>query len=142
MRRLLLLAAGILLGSALLMAHGAKPWPAPEKAKKRKNPVAATAGSLQQGAALYQSNCLVCHGVAGQGDGPWVEKLPVKPADLTDRRMMGEMTDGEIFWKISKGRDEMPRFELQLAEEQRWHLVNYLRALTREKPAAEGQHAH
>ncbi|MGH9669003.1 MAG: hypothetical protein ACRD3A_02690, partial [Terriglobales bacterium] len=67
MRRLLAVGTAVLVASALLLAHGAKPWPVPEKAKKRKNPVPATAESLQQGAALYQSNCLVCHGAAGMG---------------------------------------------------------------------------
>lgn len=141
MTRLLQVAAAVIMGSALLAAHGAKPWPVPEKVRKRPNPVAASEESLRRGAALYQSNCLVCHGVAGRGDGPWVEKLLTRPADLADRHMMSEMTDGEIFWKISKGRDEMPRFEKQLTEEQRWHLVNYLRTFAKEEAAA-GQRAH
>lgn len=131
MRARLAGAVAVLAGSGLLLAHGPKPWPVPEKAKRRRNPVAATAESLREGAALYRTRCELCHGATGDGQGPWVEKLPVKPADFTDRQMMGEMTDGEIFWKISKGRDEMPRFELQLSPRRRWHLVNYLRMLAK-----------
>ncbi|MBI4461501.1 MAG: cytochrome c [Acidobacteria bacterium] len=143
MRTVLGGAVTLLLGSTLLFAHGAQPWPVPEKAKRRKNPVPVTAESLREGAALFRSQCEVCHGPKGEGNGPWVEKLRTRPADLTDRQMMSEMTDGEIFWKISKGRDEMPRFETQLSESQRWHLVNYLRAFAREptgSPGAEPGH--
>ncbi len=57
----------------------------------------------------------------------------VKPADFTGAHMMGEMTDGEIFWKISEGRP-MPSFKKQLTEEQRWQLVNHVRSLA-PKPA-------
>jgi len=142
MKKILALAVLLLFVGGLLFAHANKPWPAPEKAKKRKNPVAATEESLRRGAGLYRSQCEICHGHEGKGDGPWVEKLPVKPADLTDVPMMSEMTDGEIFWKISTGRDEMPRFELQLNEEERWHLVNFVRSLVRKKPAAGAQHVH
>lgn len=131
-------ACALLWAASLLVAHGAKPWPVPAAAKKRKNPVAATPASIQQGAALYRSNCLICHGEKGEGDGPWLEKLPTPPGNLTDAKMMREMTDGELFWKISTGRGEMPNFEKQLTERQRWHLVNYLRTLVRDQRLGAG----
>lgn len=131
-------AVGFLLGGSLLFAHGGKPWPVPEQARKRRNPVAATAESVQQGAKLYREHCLVCHGEQGDGQAPWREKLSVTPASFAERRMMSRMTDGEIFWKMSKGRDQMPAFKDKLSERQRWHVVNYLRTLAREKPAAGG----
>ena len=43
--------------------------------------------------------------------------------------MTGEMTDGGIFWKMREGRGAMPSFKKLLTGEERWHLVNYLRAL-------------
>lgn len=129
---------GILLGGSLLFAHGAKPWPVPEEARKRRNPVAATAESAQQGAKLYREKCLVCHGERGDGQGPWREKLSEDPTDFTDAKMMSRMTDGEIYWKISQGRGQMPAFKDKLNPRQRWHVVNYVRTLAREKPAAGG----
>jgi mono/diheme cytochrome c family protein len=140
-RRLLVVAAG----AALLAGCGerAEPpaqtpppastsaWPAPEDAKRRANPVAATPESLKTGEGLYAGYCLLCHGEGGKGDGPWVEQLPAPPADLTRPGLLDRQTDGEIFWKITEGRNEMPRFAHQMNDEQRWHLVNYLRALAR-----------
>jgi len=115
-------------------AHGAKDWPAPEKAKKLNNPVPATEASLAAAKAIYLEKCAHCHGVEGKGDGPESLLYDVKPADFTDAHMMGEMTDGEIFWKISEGRRPMPTFKKQLTEEQRWQLVSYVRTLA-PKPA-------
>lgn len=109
------------------VAHGKKDWPAPEEAKKLKNPLAVTDASLAAAKAVFLDNCAQCHGEGGKGDGPEAPMYDVKPADFTDAHMMGEMTDGEIFWKISEGRRPMPEFKKRLTEEQRWQLVNYVR---------------
>ncbi len=133
--------SGVLLGISLILAawpaaHGPKNWPVPEDAAKLKNPVPATEASLAAAKALYLERCAQCHGEEGKGDGPEAAMYDVKPADFTDPHMMGEMTEGEIFWKISEGRRPMPSFKKQLTEEQRWQLVNYLRTLAPNPPAA------
>ncbi len=115
-------------------AHGKKDWTAPEEAKKLKNPAAATEASLAAAKAVFLENCAQCHGEGGKGDGPEASMYDVKPADFTDAHMMGEMSDGEIFWKISEGRQPMLSFKKRLTEEQRWQLVNYLRTFAL-KPA-------
>ena len=35
------------------------------------------------GKAVYDENCLPCHGVTGMGDGPFADKLLSPPSDLT-----------------------------------------------------------
>ncbi len=35
------------------------------------------------GRALYEANCLTCHGASGKGDGPGAAGLTRRPADLT-----------------------------------------------------------
>lgn len=135
MRRLLAAALAALIASSLAWPHGAKRWPVPAAAKRRQNPVPATPASAWEGARLYQLHCLVCHGEKGDGRGPWRDKLPLDPSDFTDRPMMSEMSDGEIFWKLSAGRELMPAFKDKLTEPQRWRLVNFLRTLAKEKPA-------
>lgn len=136
MRRLskpALAAVVLLLFAGLLYGHTKKPWPVPAAAKARKNPVAATAESLATGAKLFQRNCAVCHGETGDGKGPWQDILTTQPGNFTDASRMAEHTDGELFWKISTGREQMPAFEKKLSEQKRWQLVNYLRALARSK---------
>lgn len=105
-----------------------KPWKAPKRAKKKKNPVPATKASIKEGEALYKKECLSCHGKHGEGDGPAVAGLDVSPADLTDPKMH-EQTDGELYWKIKVGRTPMPSSRGRLKPMQRWHLVNFLRTL-------------
>jgi len=108
-------------------AHGTKNLPVPEQAKKLKNPTAPTEASLAAAKTMYLDHCAQCHGEEGKGDGPESPMYDVKPANFTDAHMMGEMTDGEIFWKISEGRRPMPSFKKRLTEEHRWQLVNYIR---------------
>jgi mono/diheme cytochrome c family protein len=57
-----------------------------------------------------------------------------KPADLTNKERMTAMSDGELFWKISKGiTGIMPAGERRMNEEERWHVVNYIRTLAKDK---------
>jgi mono/diheme cytochrome c family protein len=108
-------------------------WLAPENQKKLQNPVKPSSEGLAAGAHLYKLNCAGCHGVKGDGHGPAAGGLPQRPANFTDQKMMSEMTDGELFWKMSTGRGNMPAWEA-LTEMQRWQLVNYLRTFAA-KPA-------
>ncbi len=104
-------------------------WTAPPEARELKNPVPADAASLSMGKDLYEEHCLMCHGEKGKGDGPMADTLPRSPGDLTQAR---DLTDGELFWRISKGDDVMPSFETEkpLSEEDRWHLVNFIRTFS------------
>ena len=100
---------------------------------------------------LFAINCAVCHGSSLRGDGPItqlkrVDDTPVLnrgpfPADLM-ADATGNATDGELFGFISgggrqglasilRGRESaspMPEFRRLLTEEERWHLVQYLRS--------------
>ncbi len=89
------------------------------------------AASIATGAALYRTNCVVCHGTTGAGDGPGGARLPRRPADLRASHT-AQHTAGDLFWWISHGipRAEMPAFGDRLSGEERWDLVNFLRALS------------
>ena len=117
---------GLILLTGCLSAENAGDWDVPDVARGLRNPVQATAASIEEGERLYRRECLVCHGEAGDGNGPWKDKLLTTPGDFTDKKTMARMTDGEIFWKISKGRVAMPSFEARFEDEERWHLVNYV----------------
>ena len=109
-------------------------WELPEDADKTKNPTTATAESIAKGKELYmertKGNCVFCHGDTGTGNEANLAKLRRKPADLTNKERMTAMTDGEVFWKVSKGiQGIMPAGEKRMSEEERWHVVNYVRTL-------------
>ena len=81
-----------------------------------------------------KGNCVFCHGDTGTGNEANMPRLRRKPADLTNKERMSTRTDGELFWKISKGiTGIMPAGEKRMSEEERWNVVNYVRTLAKDK---------
>jgi putative copper resistance protein D len=89
-----------------------------------------TAASITEGAALYAEHCATCHGAAGAGDGVAGFRLPRPPADLRAAHTVHH-TAGDLYWWISHGIQDagMPGFAHRLTEDERWDLVNFVRAL-------------
>lgn len=115
----------------------------PEEYADLRNPVPADVPSLDRGEAIYLKNCAACHGVSGMGDTELGQALdpPVAPIAHTGRMM----NDGYLFWRISDGGipfgTAMPAWGMALEEEDRWHLVNYIRSLGSEETAGRGAFA-
>lgn len=119
------------MGAVILMASSIsmqdpKPWPVPAEYKAMKNPVKADAESLEIGKMLYNKNCASCHGKAGLGDGPKARMLETHAGDFSGK-FYQDQTDGEHFYKTKVGRDEMPAYDKKIADEDIWHMVNYMR---------------
>ena len=113
-------------------------WELPEDADKTKNPTTVTPESIAKGKELYlertKGNCVFCHGETGAGNEANMAKLRRKPADLTNKERMTAMSEGEVFWKVSKGiQGIMPAGDRRMSEEERWHVVNYIRTLAKDK---------
>jgi putative copper resistance protein D len=89
------------------------------------------AASILQGQALYRAHCQGCHGVAGYGDGPAGADLPRRPANLTAQHA-ADHTAGDLFWWLTHGipGSGMPAFADRLGIEERWDLINFVRALS------------
>lgn len=104
-------------------------WLAPEEAKEIKNTVEYSDKSAKTGQKIFSQRCVVCHGKEGEGDGPGGKALKPQPANLRSK-LVQDQTDGEIFWKITNGRGPMIKWGPIIKEEDRWHLVNYIRSLS------------
>ncbi len=97
------------------------------------SPTGFAAATIVQGAALFGPNCAACHGAAGRGDGPLAASLAVPPADLTAPHLW-EHTDGELSWWLGHGIEAegggmaMPGFAATLDADQRWALIDFVRA--------------
>ena len=100
----------------------------PDEAAAVPNPFDDDAESLASGAVLYASNCAICHGETGEGDGPAAAGLVIAPSDLHEGHVQG-LSDGALFYIISHGKPEtpMPAWENILEENDRWHVVSFLR---------------
>ena len=110
-------------------------------AKFATNPIMPDVESIAIGQALFNENCVACHGPEGRGDGPTALSLNPPPADFAAGHTAIH-TDGDLYYWILQGIEEtaMPAFEAQLTDEQAWHLVNYVRRLSvREDTAVSSQ---
>lgn len=94
----------------------------------QRNPIPSTTQSVEVGHRLYRAYCAVCHGPEGYGDGPAAASLVPRPSDL---RRAADMDDSVLFARITEGLPgtAMPAFRDVLTEEERWHVVNFLRTL-------------
>lgn len=93
------------------------------------NPVPADPVSLERGRILYEINCAMCHGVAGQGNGQIAALLANKPANL-GLDVTQNKSDGALFLTLTNGvTGRMPAMIENLTARDRWDVVNYLRTL-------------
>jgi mono/diheme cytochrome c family protein len=93
------------------------------------NPVPITAPLLARGHRQYNIYCAPCHGQTGEGNGI-TKKIGAMAivANLHDKRIV-ELPDGELFSTVSHGKGVMQGYGAQLAVEDRWAVIAYLRAL-------------
>ena len=89
--------------------------------------------SLARGAEIYAAHCAVCHGDGGMGDGVAAKGFDPAPAAVAHTSQM--LGDDYLFWRISDGgaaepfSSAMPAWKNVLAEDARWDVINYVRAL-------------
>ena len=93
------------------------------------NPMRITPEFLRHGREQFQIYCTPCHGGLGDGNGI-TKKLGDMPAvaNLHDQRIV-EMTDGEIFNTITRGKGLMAAYGPTVSIKDRWAIIAYLRAL-------------
>ena len=95
------------------------------------NPIESTAESRAIGRQRYVFMCRECHGNRGRGDGDMAHAGGV-PSDFTDDVWDHGESDGEIFAVIKEGVSaDMQGYANRLSDEEIWHVVNYLRSLSR-----------
>lgn len=125
----------VIVGGCFALIYGISYWAEEQRAIKMPNPVPATEENLKAGLKVYNDHCVQCHGDKGDGKGQKSAQLSVEPGNFTDTRKMFSVTDGELYWQISKGRNPMPGYEDKLTPRQRWQAVDYLRAFAPQQPA-------
>ncbi len=134
MRRMLVLLTAVALAFAH-EGHGKKT--APASAKALKSPLTVEQAKPELGRPLYEKTCSSCHGPDGQSKSAEAMKMKPKPTNIADHRM-DSMTDGEIFWVITKGIGKsMPGFKTQLNDADRWRIVAYVRHLRKAQTHSE-----
>lgn len=132
----------LLLGSLAIghvSAHeGHKHSNAPVSAKKLKNPLTASAETIDAGKRLFDKHCASCHGADGKSKTEIAAAMKKKPTDLTAKEMRG-ITDGEIYWVVTNGvtKSGMPAFKTKANIQDRWKMTLYVKHLMGEHKHAE-----
>lgn len=106
------------------------PEDAPQDMRSMKNPLGkGNRGDMEKGEALFQVNCVRCHGEKGNGKGPEAAGMTPAPADFTaDHFAM--MQDEVLYYIITTGitGSAMPSWAA-IPSEDRWRIIHYLRSL-------------
>lgn len=91
------------------------------------NPLGADAAV--EGAKVFKTNCEMCHGAQGHGDGPAGASLDPKPKNLAV--LQEGVGDDYLFWRINTGKPgtSMVAWKGILTDEQIWQVVSFIRSL-------------
>ena len=108
-------------------------------AEIKSNPFPITKKGLEVGKNLYEINCGICHGEAGDGAGYLVRdadpatgdpggKYPAAPANFMLDDLINS-SNGRYYFSIIYGKNVMGGYADKLSFEERWQVIHYIRSL-------------
>ncbi len=104
-------------------------------------PLEATEELFALGKKKFETNCAVCHGYAGYGDGLVSQRAAnlaqgywLQPTSMHEERIQ-KQTVGRIYYTVTNGKGKMAGYASSLTPRERWAVVLYVRALQRSQNA-------
>jgi mono/diheme cytochrome c family protein len=90
-----------------------------------------TQRSLLHGKQIYITNCIGCHGLTGQGDGPAAAFLEPKPFNFTNANVQMQHSEGQYYHFLLFGLPgtAMPAWGDYLSVQDIWDVINFLRTI-------------
>ncbi|HYM74595.1 MAG TPA: cytochrome c [Candidatus Dormibacteraeota bacterium] len=107
----------------------------PVEATRAQNPVKPSSESTARAKKWWTLDCEMCHGKNGDGKGETAKEMKLVMADFTNPETLKDRTDGEIFYIIKNGHNDMPAEGSRVKTDENWDLVNYVRAFAKKKDA-------
>jgi len=111
----------------------------PAEAAKMVNPVKPTPEAQARVKKIYGYDCALCHGANGNGKGDVVADLKLTMRDLTKPDALKDLSDGELFYIITKGKGQMPGEGERLKTDEAWNMVILVRSFSKGDIAAESK---
>jgi len=96
-------------------------------------PAHAAAGDAANGKPIYNAQCVICHGKAGDGDGPVGKSLMPRPRSFSAGKLPPDATLFKVIRKggkasgLSKDMDAYPQF----TDQQIWDVIAYIKTLAK-----------
>jgi mono/diheme cytochrome c family protein len=114
-------------GSSSNTTESATAAPVPTEYAGLTNPLGEDAAA--QGAQIFRTNCEMCHGPQGHGDGPAGQALEPRPRNLAE--LQKNSGDDFLFWRIREGKPGTPMVAWKgiLTDEQIWQAISFIRTL-------------
>jgi cytochrome c oxidase cbb3-type subunit 2 len=108
--------------------------------------------SVERGRALYEAQCVACHGASGVGDGSssfhlrdWKDTV-VRPRDFTSGIFRAGSTPQDLFLRMRTGLNGTPMPSVYGSDEDLWDLTHFIMSLQRKdtgrRPHPAGCDAH
>jgi mono/diheme cytochrome c family protein len=104
-------------------------------------PVEVDDALFELGKKKFETNCSVCHGFAGYGDGLVAKRAAnlaqgywLQPTSMHEERIV-KQTIGRIYYTVTNGKGKMAGYASSLTTKERWAVVAYVRALQRSQNA-------
>ncbi len=104
-------------------------------ARNIETPAPGDAGSVRQGAILYRSHCMQCHGAPGEAPASFGMSMQPVPGPLIDAAR--HWRTRELYWITRYGirMSGMPAWEFHLSEREMWDVVAFLSRLPALSPS-------
>lgn len=96
-----------------------------------------TSEALAKAKKVYNIDCALCHGAAGDGKSDLAKDMQLTMLDWTDPKSLAGQTDQQLFDVIRKGKGKMPPEDDSRAKNDEVHdLVMYIRTFAKEGASA------
>jgi cytochrome c5 len=102
-------------------------WIVPDDKKGRLSTFPFDDNTRTSGQKLYTLNCMSCHGTPGKSN--YLNLVP-PPGDPATEKIQRN-NDGEIFYKVTNGKGQMPSFKTALTSDEIWNIISYIRSFNK-----------
>jgi mono/diheme cytochrome c family protein len=92
-----------------------------------KIPIPLTLATLERGRERFEIFCAACHGLLGNGNSVIARQMSVRPPPSL--HTYGDRAPGYLFEVVTHGFGVMPGYAREIAVDDRWAVVAYLKAL-------------